>query len=782
MNIRKALSTIFIFFISGNSERPIIRGTKGITAFDCRRILARKKGWDVAQDFTRQFLDDAPDAVIATTLQGKVLFWNKGAEGIFGYSSAEALDHSLAELIIPAGQIGEDERFRKEVLTSGSVLYESIRRRKNGSLIYMDVSMKVIRNAEGEAESILAYKKDVTHLKALRDSSVVDAKFRDLLESTPDAIVIANLTGRIVLANGQAEKLFGYMRRELIGREVELLLPERFRQGHMGHRAGYFLRPRTRSMGAGLELYGLHKMGREFPVEISLSPLDIDEGTLVMSAIRDITDRKRAEQKFKGLLESAPDAIVIVNRQGQIVLVNSQTEKLFGYSREELLDQKVELLVPERYRSRHPEHRGGFFAKSRTRAMGAGLQLNGRRKDGTEFPVEISLSPLETEEGTLAMSAIRDITDRTRAEEKFRAVLESAPDAMVIVDSEGEIVLVNSQTEKLFGFFRAEMLRQPVEMLLPERFRGRHSGHRKQFFADPKLRPMGVGLELFGQRKDGTEFPIEISLSPLETEEGVLVSSAIRDITDRKRFEQALQEKNVELARANQAKDKFLATMSHELRTPLNAIIGFTGTLLMKLPGPLTADQEKQLRTIQTSARHLVSLINDLLDLAKIESGKVQLNPEPLMCDSIVDEVTASLRPLAEAKGLTFEQGILGANMVVWADRRALSQILINLLNNAIKFTGSGGVRIEASQRQDSGAVITEFSVEDTGIGIKLEDRTKLFEAFSQLTGKEARRDGTGLGLHLSQKLAELLGGSINLESEYGKGSRFTLVLRKNGN
>ena len=609
------------------------------------------------RDQSRRSFDDlvlreTPDAVILTLPDGCVRYWGKGAETIFGFTDDEAIGRRLEELVVPADRKEEERNIHQQTLVNGLCQYESLRRRKDGSLVYVDISSKAIYDADGRADYVLSTKKDITLLKLQRDAKMVEAQFRDLLDSTPDGIVMVNPTGRIVLANKQAESLFGYQPGELRGQPIEILLPQRYRGAHVGHRSNYFSQSRIRTMGAGLELHGVRKDGAEFPVEISLSPLKTEEGALVMSAIRDISDRKRAEQKFRGLLESAPDAIVIVNRNGEIVLVNSQTERLFGYPRQELLGQRVDVLVPQRFRDAHPSARG-------------------------------------------------------------------------------------------------------------------------KFFAHPAPRAMGAGLELFGLRRDGTEFPVEISLSPLETEEGVLVSSAIRDISDRKRIEHDLQERNVELNNAILAKDRFLASMSHELRTPLNAVIGFTGMLLMRLPGPLTDEQDHQLRLIKSSAAHLLSLINDLLDLAKIESGKVELHLEPVDCRAVLDEVAATLQPLAAAKALSFELDA-AAPLHIKADRRALSQIVINLANNAIKFTERGGVVVSLKQHGGD----AEIAVSDTGIGIRAEEVARLFEPFAQLGGDTARaQEGSGLGLHLSQKLAALLGGRIECRSAYGAGSVFTLSL-----
>ncbi|MCE3284313.1 MAG: putative histidine protein kinase [Steroidobacteraceae bacterium] len=597
-----------------------------------------------------------------------------------------------------------------------------------------------------------------------------------LLALNPDALIVTDPLTRIVHWNAGAEAVFGHREQDALERPlVELLFP--------GDRAREVERalPGTRGCAADsrLEAVALRADGSLIHVDFVTRAFQGTGPGHVLWVGRDVTQprltqaARHLEARYGELLESTPDGMLLVGETGHIVLANGNAERMFGYDPGELQGVPVDALVPHRVREVHVGRRAGYVNQPRVRAMGGGAELLGRRKSGEEFPVEVSLSPLRTDDGLVVISAVRDVSDRLNATRRFRALLEAAPDAIVITDSQGRIVLANSQTDSLFGYSREELIGQKVEVLLPDRLRGTHVAHREGYAAYPKFRAMGAGLELFARHRDGREFPVEVSLSPISTKEGMLTSAAIRDITERKAVQRRLEEQNLELARASEAKTNFLAGMSHELRTPLNAIIGFTGTLLMRLPGPLTDEQEKQLKTVQWAGHHLLALINDLLDLTRIESGETHVDLAPVDGSEAALEAGTQVRSQAEEKGLELELDLPETPVVIRSERRALTQVLMNLLANAVKYTETGRVRLRLRRVDDT----VRFEVQDTGIGIRREDRQRLFKAFSRLERGNEKRPGTGLGLYLSGRLAALLGGRIDVHSRVGVGSTFTLVL-----
>ncbi len=364
---------------------------------------------------------------------------------------------------------------------------------------------------------------------------------------------------------------------------------------------------------------------------------------------------------------------------------------------------------------------------------------------------------------------------------RYRELVEAAPDAILEVDRTGKIRLVNHEAETLFRCTRAELIGKQIDEFVPERFRSGHAALRDSYCERPLKRPMGSGLELWARRADGSEVPVDIHLSPIQSGEDLRIICVVRDITEPKRAEEAirtlnhmLEQRNREVERANQLKSEFLASMSHELRTPLNAIIGFSDLLREESGGELNDKQKRYTGHIGQGARHLLALINDILDLAKIDAGQVELRMETLSATDRIEEVLAAIRPLIRDKKLSLRADVFPGLEIV-ADQTHLKQILYNLLSNAVKFTPQGGeIILEAHREGDVGCI----SVADTGIGIAPEDINDIFESFSQVAATtKGIREGTGLGLAITKRLVEAHRGRIWVESQLGKGSRFFVEL-----
>ena len=536
--------------------------------------------------------------------------------------------------------------------------------------------------------------------EALRDS---EEKYRTLLDGAQDyAIFMLDPQGQVVSWNAGAERIKGYKAEEILGHNYACFFTqEDIERGWPEE----ILRMATASGRHEEQCMRVRKDGSRFLASVTCTALLDPAGNLrgFSEISRDVSESKESGAKYSGLLEAAPDAMVVVNQSGEIVLLNVQAEKQFGYRRDELVGQKVKNIIPEGFAERLIADGTRTAAEALAQQIGTGIELYGRRKNGSDFPIEIMLSPLESAEGVLVTAAIRDISVRKDAEKhlaqmegRYRGLLEAAPDAMVVVNQSGEIVLLNVQAEKQFGYRRDELVGQKVKNIIPEGFAERLVADALRSAEDALAQQIGTGIELNGRRKNGSDFPIEIMLSPLESADGTLVTAAIRDITTRKKAEADLLQKVEELNRSNEELGQFAYIASHDLQEPLRMVASYTQLLSRRYKGKLDSDADEFISFAVDGASRMHRMIQDLLAYSRVGTkGKELLDASS---EEALQQALMNLRGAIEESAALVTHDPLPA---VMADEMQLIQLFQNLVGNAIKYQHPGSTPRTCFRRQE---------------------------------------------------------------------------------
>jgi PAS domain S-box-containing protein len=628
-----------------------------------------------------------------------------------------------------------------------------------------------------------------------------EERLRGLIDTVVDGILLIDDKGTVADINPAAERIFGYAAAEVIGQNVRMLMPEPYHSEHDGYIARFLNTGEKRIIGIGREVRGRRKDGAEFPMELAVGELQVGGVRMFNGIVRDITERKRAEEELGKLALVASwtdNAVVLTDPEGRIEWINEGFTRLTEYELEEVVGRRPGdfLQGPDT----NPQT-VAYMRDQLAREEGFNVELINYTKSGRRYWVQMEIQPIRDEEGQLVrfMGIESDITERWLAEETLRnistlqrAILNSANYTIIATDTEGMILTFNAAAEETLGYRRGEVVgkRTPEfihdaeEIALRARELSAELGREvapgfEVLAAKARLRELDEREWTF-VRKDGSRFPVLLSVTALRDDQERITGflGIGSDITERKRAEEAVLRARDEAEDASRAKSQFLANMSHELRTPLNAIIGYSEMLQEEAEDQGLEGYIIDLERIHGAGKHLLSLINDILDLSKIEAGRMDLHIEEFAVRELLDEVAATAKPLIEENKNILKAEIAEGVAEMVADQMKVRQILFNLVSNAAKFTQEGRIEVRVSSESAEGNNWLRFEVEDNGIGMTPEQVEGLFQAFRQADPSTTRKyGGTGLGLAITRRFCELMGGEVGVESRPGEGSTFFIRL-----
>ncbi|HWK47040.1 MAG TPA: PAS domain S-box protein [Stellaceae bacterium] len=729
----------------------------------------------------RLLADNSTDLIMRIGLDGVRRYASPASKSLCGYTPEEFVGNNIVDFAHPDDR--EKLRTILDLLRHGEqrAVIESRTRRRDGSYVWIESTAQVVENAASGEREVVSVSRDISRRREVEDELRESrARLQSILDNAPVAISLKDRAHRYVMLNKQYEAWFGVTQEQQLGRALRDVgtdedftkLMEGIEDRVLATGTNHVSEVREPDIGTAPQWTLVTK----FPVRASdggivgvgTFNIDISEHRAAEDALRD------SEERFRFLIESVEDyAIYMLDGTGKVRSWNSGAERIKGYRAEEIIGQDFSVFYTEKDRA----------AGEPARALGVALRLGsylaeGWRmcKDGSRFWASVVITAVRNPAGDLiGFSKItRDLTERTIEEEQRRVIVEAAPSGMLIVNELGVITLANSAIEQIFGYARGALIGHPIELLAPEGQRLGDVMPYSSFAADKTVR--AAGRDLTGLRADGSEIPIEVELTPVETPRGRIAVVTVVDVTTRRADERALQEAKDAAEEANRAKSIFLASMSHEIRTPMSGVIGFAELLL---DSTLDDQQRRNATLLKEAGKSLLVVINDILDISKIEAGKLELDRIPMSLAATADGALSILRPQATDKGLDLRLD-LAPDLPSWiiGDPARLHQIFLNLLNNAIKFTERGGITLHALRENGPGGEMARFEICDTGIGIPPDKLSRLFQTFSQVDSSTSRRyGGTGLGLAISKRLVEAMGGTVGVTSAPGVGSTFWFTI-----